>query len=162
MIFIFESQIEHFRSSLGTDAQVYLKDENVVKELQTLEGGCRCGAIRYRISGAPSYVGNCHCDDCRRATGGPSVPWVGAHPENFAVTRGRLKEYESSPGVYRGFCATCGSPLSFRGDGWDDIALTVASLDDPNSVTPDSNVYLREKLHWVLINEDWRNYDGLP
>lgn len=127
-----------------------------------LEGRCKCGAIRYRVAAAPTYVGNCHCDDCRRATGGTSVPWIGAKPENFEVTRGAIQEFESSPGIFRGFCPACGSSLTFRGEGWNDIGITIATLEDPNVVTPQSNVFLKEKLHWLKINEEMRNYDGFP
>ena len=131
-------------------------------EARNLEGGCMCGAIRYRIEGAPNYAGVCHCDDCRRAAGGAYVPWFGTSPENFEVTKGELAKYESSPGIQRGFCSACGSSLTFGGDGWNDIALTIASLDDPNAITPESNVFLRERLHWVKFNEDMRNYEGFP
>ncbi len=131
-------------------------------ETKTHEGGCRCGAVRYRVAGKHTYSGICHCDDCRRATGGASVPWFGADPKTFSVTDGKIKEYESSPGIWRGFCGNCGSPLTFRGEGWNDVAITIASLDDPNAITPESNVFLSERLHWVKFNEDMRNYDGFP
>lgn len=127
-----------------------------------LEGGCMCGAVRYRARNAPTYAGICHCDDCRRATGGAYVPWFGVKPQDFTLTKGKLTEYESSPGNRRGFCGTCGTSLSFAGDGWNDIALTIASLDDPNAITPQSNVFLRERMHWVRVNEEMRNYDGFP
>ena len=125
-------------------------------------GGCMCGAVRYRINGRHTYSGICHCDDCRRATGGAYVPWFGVAPDNFQVTSGEITEYESSPGIRRGFCRTCGTSLTFGGEGWNDIAITIASLDDPNAITPESNVYLRERLHWVKFNDDMRNYDGFP
>lgn len=127
-----------------------------------LTGRCMCGEITYRAKGAPTYCGHCHCDDCRRATGGASVPWIGLNPSDFEVTKGNIAEHESSPGIFRGFCGTCGASLTFRGEGWNDVAVTVASLDDPKAVTPQSNVFLKEKLHWVLINEDMRNFDGFP
>lgn len=126
------------------------------------DGGCMCGAVRYRVDGPQTYAGICHCDDCRRATGGAYVPWFGATPAAFAVTKGTITEYQSSPGIQRGFCATCGTSLTFRGDGWNDIAITIASLDEPNSITPESNVFLREQLHWVRVNDDMRNYEGFP
>ncbi len=126
------------------------------------DGGCMCGAVRYRVSGPHTYSGICHCDDCRRATGGAYVAWFGASPENFEVTRGEITEHESSPGIRRGFCSKCGSSLTFGGEGWNDIAITIASLDDPNAITPESNVFLRERLHWVKFNENMRNYDGFP
>ncbi len=127
-----------------------------------LEGGCMCGAVRYRAANPPTYAGMCHCDDCRRAVGGAYVPWFGAAPENFEVTKGKITEYESSPGTRRGFCGKCGSSLTFGGDGWNDISITIASLDDPNAITPVSQVFLRERLHWISIDEGMRNHDGFP
>ncbi len=126
------------------------------------DGGCMCGAVRYQVNGPQTYAGICHCDDCRRATGGAYVPWFGVAPENFQVIKGEITEHESSPGIRRGFCSNCGSSLTFGGEGWNDMAITMASLNDPNSITPESNVFLRERLHWVKFNEDMRNYDGLP
>ena len=132
------------------------------EESTSFKGGCRCKSVRYEMTGKPTYSGICHCDDCRRATGGAYVPWFGSDPAKFAVVEGEIEEYESSPGILRGFCRACGSPLTFRGEGWNDIAITIASLDDPNSITPESNVFLRERLHWVTFNQDMRNYDGFP
>ncbi len=132
------------------------------KSSTPLEGGCMCGAVRYTVSGNPTYAGVCHCGDCRRATGGAYVPWFGAKPNNFAVTQGKITEHQSSPGIWRGFCNNCGSSLTFRGEGWDDVAITIASLDDPDAITPESNVFLRERLHWVRFDENMRNYDGFP
>ncbi len=129
---------------------------------KTYQGGCRCGAVRYRINGPHTYAGICHCDDCRRSVGGAYVPWFGAKPADFEVRAGELSEHQSSPGVWRGFCGKCGSSLTYRGDDWNDIAITIASLDDPNAITPESNVFLRERLKWVTYNEDMRNYEGFP
>ena len=127
-----------------------------------LEGGCMCGAVRYRVELPHTYSGVCHCDDCRRATGGAYVPWFGSKPEALTFTKGKPTIYESSPGIQRGFCRDCGASLTFGGEGWDEIGVTIASLDDPNAITPESNVVLKEKLHWVRHNEEMRNYDGLP
>ncbi|MEP2533192.1 GFA family protein [Shimia sp.] len=126
------------------------------------DGRCMCGAVHFVAQGDPTYVGHCHCDDCRRATGGVSVAWFGVNPANFEVVKGTMSEHQSSPGIFRGFCSDCGSSLTFRGQGWDDIGVTIASLDDPNCLTPNSNVYISEKLHWVPITAGTRNYDGFP
>jgi hypothetical protein len=121
-----------------------------------------CGAVRYRVSGGHTYAGVCHCDDCRRATGGAYVPWFGALPENFEVTKGEIAEHESSPGTRRGFCSKCGSSLTFGGDNWNDISIAIASLDDPNLITPKSQVFLRERLHWITVDEGMRNNNDFP
>ena len=52
--------------------------------------------------------------------------------------------------------------MTFRGEGWDDLAIMIATLDDPNSITPETHVFLRDRLHWVKYNEDFRLYDGMP
>lgn len=134
----------------------------MIRKHDLLEGGCMCGAVRYRVTNAPTYAGICHCNDCRLASGGAYVPWLGVRPDDFELTRGILSEYQSSPGITRSFCGNCGSSLTYGGKGWDDLAITIASLDDPNAITPESNVFLRERLHWVRWNEDMRNYDGFP
>lgn len=121
-----------------------------------------CGDVRYRIKAAPTYAGICHCDDCRRATGGAYVPWIGTKYEDFEVTQGDIASYESSPGIQRGFCRRCGASLTFGGEGWNELGVTIASLDDPNAITPESNVFLSERLHWVRFNDDMRNYDKFP
>ena len=134
----------------------------MANESKTREGGCMCGSVRYEVTGDETYAGVCHCDDCRRATGGAYVPWFGVKPDNFKVTKGEITQHESSSGIYRGFCGKCGSSLTYGGEGWNDIGITIASLDDPNAITPQSNVFLRERLHWVKFNEDMRNYEGFP
>lgn len=127
-----------------------------------IQGGCRCGAIRYKAKAPHNWAGNCHCDDCRRATGGPYTSWFGVSPEAVEFSGQEPVEYQSSPGIYRGFCGTCGSPMTFHGEGWDDLAIPIATLDDPNTITPETHVFLKDRLHWVKFNEDFRLYDGMP
>ena len=127
-----------------------------------ITGRCRCGKIRYEATPSHNWSGNCHCDDCRRATGGPYTSWFGVSPENIKFSGEKMTEYESSPGIFRGFCGNCGSPMTFYGDGWDDLAITIATLDDPNSIVPETHVFLRERLDWVKYNKDFRLYDGMP
>ena len=127
-----------------------------------LDGGCACGAVRYRVRGTPVYAGMCHCDDCRRATGGAYVPWFGATPDNVSVSKGEMAEFSSPAGVRRGFCGTCGSSLTFSGGGYSLVSLTIASLDDPNRLTPVNSVFEKEKLHWVTPDDGMRHFDEFP
>jgi len=136
--------------------------EDMSDTLEQREGGCFCGAVRYRVRGAPTYVGNCHCRDCQRAIGAGFVTWVGAKPENFEVTKGEITTCETSPGMQRGFCGRCGSSLTGGGDNWDEVGITAASLDEPGAVKPESNVYLDERQPWVLIDETLRCYEKFP
>jgi hypothetical protein len=87
---------------------------------------------------------------------------VGVKPENFKVTKGEITFCATSPGVQRGFCGRCGSSLTFAGDGWADIGVTAASLDDPTVAKPESNVYLDHQQPWVVLDDGLRKYEKLP
>ncbi len=125
-------------------------------------GGCLCGDVRYIIHGEPTYAGHCHCRSCQRGIGAGFVTWVGVAPENFEVTEGKITFCATSPGVQRGFCGHCGSSLTFAGEGWTDIGVTAASLDDPGVAKPTSNVYLDHRQPWVVLDDSLRKFDQLP
>jgi hypothetical protein len=82
--------------------------------------------------------------------------------ENFEVTKGQITVHESSPGVRRGFCNTCGTSLTYTGEGWDDPAVLSATLDDPGIAVPTTNVYLDHQQPWVVLDETLRKYPKFP
>jgi hypothetical protein len=122
-----------------------------------LEGGCACGAVRYRVSGEASNPCFCHCRSCRRAAGAPLVAWATFDARRFRYTRGEARRHASSPEVRRGFCGACGTPLSYEhGQRTGEIDLTLASLDDPGALAPQCHIWVSHKLPWVALD------DGLP
>ena len=68
------------------------------------------------LSGEPAVVTLCHCSACRRASGAPAVGWATVRPEEFIIARGELAIVHSSPGVRRGFCGRCGTPITYEAD----------------------------------------------
>ena len=123
----------------------------------THEGGCLCGAIRYRISGKAKFRSMCHCQSCRRASGAPVVAFVGMFDDQFEELKGARTIFESSPGVKRGFCKTCGTSLTFAGENWPgEVHVFTATLDDPEAFPPTVHTYCLDRLPW--IDPD----DGLP
>jgi len=119
-----------------------------------LEGGCLCGAIRYRASGMPYDATSCHCNTCRRATGAPFVSWTSFRRDEFTVEKGQPVVYESSPGVERTFCGRCGTALTYRRtDQPDEIDVTIASLDDASAVAPADHTWTRHRLSWVVLRD---------
>jgi len=62
-----------------------------------LEGGCLCGAIRYRVGGKPTNTMICHCRSCRRAAGSPVVAWLTFATTDFQFSKGQPVEFSSSP-----------------------------------------------------------------
>lgn len=120
----------------------------------TAEGGCLCGAVRYCASGEPVALTLCHCRSCRRAAGAPSLAWVVFPLEGFAFTRGQPALFESSPGIERGFCAHCGTSLTYqRSERPDHIDVTTASLDRPDDFAPTKEIWTAEKITWEQLND---------
>ncbi|MEF2070188.1 GFA family protein [Consotaella aegiceratis] len=102
-----------------------------------LEGGCFCGAVRYRIDGEVLESAICHCHSCRKTASAPNLPFVTVDQTAFSVVRGEPREYRSSPPVTRTFCGTCGSPLAYRHDSEPKtLDVTVVSLDEPEATPP--------------------------
>jgi hypothetical protein len=118
------------------------------------EGGCLCGAIRYRASGAPRVKTICHCRSCRLASGAPSVAWVVWSASDFAFTRGQPARFESSPGIERTFCGQCGTPLTYRRIAEPaTIDVTTVTLDAANDFAPTTEIWTGHKLSWEPVND---------
>ncbi len=123
------------------------------------EGGCLCGKLRYRVSGKPRWVAHCHCQSCRRASGGAVVTWAGYTQDTYEVTKGAPLRFDSSPGVRRGFCGDCGSPLTFESQRWaGEVHVTVGTLDEPGDFPPQAHVYAEERLPWLRLDEHLESY----
>jgi hypothetical protein len=121
------------------------------------EGGCQCGAVRYRAQGEPSSVEYCHCSMCRRSAGAPVVVWATFPSADVTFPAGRPRRYASSAGAQRGFCARCGTQLTFQSDDQpEQIDLTVGSLDAPERLPPRHHLFEADRVPWLELA------DGLP
>jgi hypothetical protein len=118
----------------------------------SLTGGCQCGAVRYRLGAEPTGANVCHCRMCQKAGGGPFMTFGGVRLSQFAVTRGVLATFSSSDIAERGFCARCGTPLTYRGLGSDRISVTLGSLDDPDAVEPRTQLGVESRVGWLLAS----------
>ncbi len=132
-----------------------------MKDAQTHEGGCLCGAVRYRFTGEPVYSGHCHCLSCQKAVGAGYVTWTGVKAQSFAVTKGTLTTCETSPGVERGFCGRCGSSLSYVNEkGWPGlISFTAVSLDDPSLAQPTVHVFVSQQQPFISLCDELDKFE---
>jgi hypothetical protein len=116
---------------------------------QTWSGGCQCGAIRYRFTEKPSGAHICHCRMCQKAFGAFYAPLVGGPRNSFELTRGSLATFMSSDQAERGFCARCGTPLTFRYIDGDHISVSIGSLDVPEAFPPVDQHGAESRLSWA-------------
>ncbi|OHV76250.1 GFA family protein [Rhizobium sp. LCM 4573] len=110
-------------------------------------GGCQCGAIRFRLTGEPRDSSICHCRMCQKAFGAYYAPLIDIGGAELAWTRGKLKHFQSSNHVLRGFCESCGTPMSY--EAADGIAISAGSFDDPGSLPPVVQYGVEGKLAFV-------------
>lgn len=118
-------------------------------------GGCQCGAVRYALYVAPENAHVCHCRMCRRATGGLFAALAGAPKAEFAWTKGAPAFFASSNLAERGFCATCGTPLSFTYNLAEARQyVTIGSLDNPDAAPIVKQYGIESRIGWVKFCED--------
>ena len=131
------------------------------------EGGCLCGDVRYAVSGPSVWKSICYCESCTRITGALAVAWAGISRPLFHVLQGDIREYESTTGVYRGFCPRCGATLTYRKDpqhirgAQDDVYIATRTLDDPNAYPPDEHVFYGERVDWFDVDDDRPHHEGV-
>ena len=132
-----------------------------------IEGGCLCGAIRYRFRMQPSIVSVCHCRDCQRSAGAPLVAWADFPDSTLEITKGEAKKINTSGATTRAFCPDCGSGLFY----WNQqflpgiVAVQTASFDEPDAWPPTAQVQVAERQAWVrelATLEAHERYPGSP
>ena len=124
--------------------------------MSTLEGGCACGQVRYRLQSAPMFVHCCHCRECQRQTGSAFV--INALIETDRVERlaGDTKEVpvpgESGTPQIIHRCPACEVALWSHYGGRRRLSFVrVGALDGPAAAPPDVHIYTRSKLPWVVL-----------
>jgi len=110
-------------------------------------GGCQCGQVRFRVEGALGDASVCHCRMCQKAAGNFYLPLVSVGEAKLTWTRQEPKRFRSSSAAQRGFCADCGTPLTYEAP--DGVALTIASFDDPSTIAPAIQWGVEAKLPYV-------------
>jgi hypothetical protein len=120
----------------------------------TLEGGCACGAVRYRLTSDPLFVHCCHCLNCQRQTGSAfvinvlieadRVKLTAGDPQRADVPRDRGKQK-----IWR--CPTCQVAVFSQYTSPRVRFVRGGTLDDPAAVAPDVHIFTRSKLPWVVL-----------
>lgn len=127
----------------------------------TTRGHCLCKKTSWAFDGDVTWACYCHCDDCRRNCGAPVVGWLGVPVKNFRWTGEAPKTFESSKGVRRHFCGTCGSPIGFEADHYaGGMHLYAGSLEDPTEFKPQFHVNFQSKLPWLPMEDDLPKYNS--
>jgi hypothetical protein len=112
-------------------------------------GGCQCGAVRFHVEGELGRASLCHCRMCQKAFGSAFGPLVSVKNERLAWTRGAPKRFRSSERILRGFCADCGTPLTYEWSA-EVIDLAIGAFDRAAEITPVLQLSAETALPWVM------------
>jgi hypothetical protein len=130
----------------------------------SLEGGCQCGAVRYRVEGEAEHSAFCHCTDCRKSSGAPVTVGSAFPAARFSVTSGEARIYSSNGTAMRHFCAGCGTGLWYVNEqvlpGLVDIQT--ATLDDPEALPAQVHIQMAEALSWMKTAHELPHFDRYP
>ncbi len=132
-----------------------------------VEGGCQCGAVRYRLTAPPLAVYNCHCRDCQRTSGAANEMSMPIRRETLEPLSGELAAYDKtadSGRVVRQLrCAECGTKV------WNEPQSSPAlrilkpgTLDDPSWAVPIGNIWTQSRAPWIAIDPALLNFPGQP
>ena len=114
------------------------------------QGGCLCGAVRYKTTGTPNDTNVCYCTQCQRQSGSPLPAFANFNLDQFELLRGELGSYRASDTASRQFCPSCGSWLFWVRDGGTRISITLGSFDDPSDFpTPDYEIWTDHRIKWL-------------
>ena len=120
---------------------------------EVLTGRCLCGSVRYRAVGLPLRVSHCHCEQCRRASGGVALTFASFEADKVTFEGIPLKRVRSTDFASREFCPECGSPITFRFDARPhSVSVTVGTLDDPEKTPATRHNFTSEKIPWVELD----------
>lgn len=128
--------------------------------VRLLAGSCLCGAVRYTVRDEFRYALNCHCSNCRRATGAAFKPLAGIERTKFAISEGAGKlMIFGEPNAHDARCGTCGSLLySLVRDG-EFVHVAMGTLSDAPGIRPTAHIFVASKAPWYDITDALPQHD---
>jgi hypothetical protein len=122
---------------------------------RVLVGRCECGTVRYRVADEFLYAANCHCSNCRAATGSAFKAFAGIEREKLEITDGRdtlLVFGEEDLNHTR--CGACGGLLFSVVRNGEYVHVAMGSLVDAPSIRPTEHIFVGSKAPWFEITDD--------
>ncbi|AOK58363.1 GFA family protein [Burkholderia ubonensis] len=127
---------------------------------EMLEGGCACGAIRYRIRHIPTDAGFCHCRLCQKTTGAAVLASASLPLDAFEYLSGEPVVYASSAWGERRFCGRCGAQLEYRlRHAPRTVEINYATLDDPSRIRAAWHIWYASRFPGIEIGDDLPKHD---
>ena len=127
---------------------------------RTLAGKCLCGSVQYEVADEFVYALNCHCSNCRRATGAPFKSFAGISRDKLRLVQGADSLLIYGEGInHDAHCGRCGSFLYSLVRDATYVHVTLGTLVDSPSLTPTAHIFVGSKAPWFTITDDLPQHD---
>jgi len=119
------------------------------------EGGCACGAVRYRLTSDPLFIHCCHCLNCQRQTGSAFVINLLIEADRVELLAGEPQAVDvprddgSAQPIFR--CPACQVALFSTYSRPEVRFVRAGTLDRPADIAPDVHIFTRSKVGWVVL-----------
>lgn len=137
-----------------------------VRREHVVSGSCLCGSIRFEIEKAVGPFELCHCNRCRKLSGGAALPMVRVLSSDFRLLSGKeLIETYDAPLLYRpppyrsSFCRRCGSPVPPADPEGESLEIPAGLLDTDPGIKPDKHIFVDFVPPWDEIRDGLPQYD---
>ena len=130
----------------------------------TVSGSCLCGAVRFTQRGPFTHMTHCHCSICRKHHGAAFATYVASPLEGFRLLAGskHMGRYDSSPGLHRPYCLTCGSVLPTMMPEHGLVVGPAGNLEGDLGVTPSMHMFVASKAPWYEITDTLPRHAAYP
>lgn len=132
--------------------------------MKELHASCLCGAVALTLPDQFDYMGNCHCSECRKFSGGDYASVGGLDGNKVTIIKGEeaISRYRKSAETTLAFCRHCGSSLFSQKSSSGKINLRLGVLDDVPSQRPAFHIFVGSKAPWHQIGDDCPQFDTHP
>lgn len=132
--------------------------------MKTLKGSCLCGEVTIRVADRFTFVGYCHCSECRKWSGSAFASGAMVAATDLTVTtgEGRISRYRKSEQTELAFCGHCGSSLFSHKLQLDRYVVRLGILDEAPTRTPEMHIYCASKAPWFQITDGLPQFEQLP
>jgi hypothetical protein len=127
--------------------------------MDTHEGGCLCGDLRFATKGPPERLVLCHCHFCQKSSGGPYAIELFVRKDSFKLLGGTPAIYThrsagSGKALHMHFCTRCGTKLYTIFDRYAEVmSVFGGTFDDPEwfETAPKRHVFLESARAGTVI-----------
>ncbi len=144
------------KNGIAADADSHLVRCSL-RPVATLRGSCLCGGVKFELTEAPDRLRYCHCESCKKLSGGGGTVNVRMRSAAVHILEGKdlIRTYQPPEGSAKTFCLACGSNLF--GGGWPEAeycSVRVTTLEEPVGPLPGAHIYVRSLATWEQLPDD--------